>query len=115
MSLKKPYEMIQEFTADKLMTDDTKFGITKLVEAAIAYERERCAKVVEEHSGDKTTANIVRGVEKCSYDRCSCSTSSDPLQMTKDEPKCTCTIDGSTFCEAQGTGYCLAENPERAR
>lgn len=43
----KPYEMIQEFVKDKLMTNETKFEVTKLVEAVIAYERERCAGVAE--------------------------------------------------------------------
>lgn len=39
--MKKPYEMVQEFTADKLMTDETKFEVTKLVEAVMGYEREK--------------------------------------------------------------------------
>ncbi len=43
----KPYEMIQEFVKDKLMTDDTKFEVTKLVEKVITFERERCAGVAE--------------------------------------------------------------------
>lgn len=46
-STKRPYELVQEFTADKLMTYDTKFEVTKLVEAVIYYERERCAKIVD--------------------------------------------------------------------
>lgn len=43
----KPFEMVQEFVKDKLMTDDTKFEVTKLVEAVIAFERERCAGIAE--------------------------------------------------------------------
>lgn len=28
-----------------------------------------------------------------------------------DKPRCTCSIDGTTYCKAQGTGFCKAENP----
>ena len=31
------------------------------------------------------------------------------------DPECTCTIDGTPYCRARGTGFCLAENPERIR
>lgn len=27
------------------------------------------------------------------------------------DPECTCSIDGTPFCKARGTGYCMAENP----
>lgn len=29
----------------------------------------------------------------------------------KQQPECTCSIDGTPYCKAKGTGYCKAENP----
>ena len=32
-------------------------------------------------------------------------------ETQKCEPECTCTIDGTPYCRAKGTGFCKAENP----
>lgn len=37
----------------------------------------------------------------------------DGVVTEKRNPECTCTIDGTPHCRARGTGFCLAENPER--
>lgn len=33
----------------------------------------------------------------------------------KKNPECTCTIDGTPYCKAKGTGFCLAENQAEKR
>lgn len=48
--------------------------------------------------------------------RCRIVKGQDPLPAAGERiggPECTCTIDGTPACRARGTGYCLAENPER--
>jgi len=45
--MKPPYELVQEFWKDKLMTMETKQELMKVVEGIVWFTMERCAKVCE--------------------------------------------------------------------
>jgi hypothetical protein len=78
-------------------------------------------KPVIEKPRDRNRCYCGGGTEHCKMcgaEPCKCSEMEEKARAAvavkqKDEPECTCSIDGTTFCKAQGTGYCRAENPSR--
>ena len=48
------------------------------------------------------------------FDDCKppCSCGLDTVLADKPNPECTCSIDGTPYCKARGTGYCFAEKRE---